>query len=90
MGAGATAAMSMMWWSLFNKMGWPVHYVALLLVIRVSMISLQLSVSPNLPRLIFKISWDIIFALGLIGLMGHVLISNYLENRKKPEVTQSL
>lgn len=90
MGAGATAAMSMMWWSLFNKMGWPVHYVALLLVIRVSMISLQLSVSPNLPRLIFKISWDIIFALGLIGLMGHVLISNYLENRKNPEVTQSL
>ena len=82
MGAGATAAMSMMWWSLFRKFGWPVHYVALLLVVRISMISLQLSVSPNLPRLIFKISWDIIFALGLIGLMSHTLITNYIQNRR--------
>ena len=90
MGAGATVAMSMMWWSLFNKMGWPVHYVALLLVIRVAMISLQLSVSPNLPRLIFKISWDIIFALGLLGMMSHILIYNYLESRNKTEVSQSL
>ncbi len=90
MGAGATVAMSMLWWSLFNKMGWPVHYVALLLVIRISMIGLQLSVSPNLPRLIFKISWDIIFALGLLGFMAHVIIMNYLENRRKPEGIQSL
>jgi len=90
MGAGATVAMSMLWWSLFNKMGWPVHYVALLLVIRISMIGLQLSVSPNLPRLIFKISWDIIFALGLLGFMAHVLVMNYLEHRKNPEVIQSL
>jgi hypothetical protein len=90
MGAGATVAMSMMWWNLFNKMGWPVHYVAMLLVIRISLISLQLSVAPNIPRLIFKISWDIIFALGLLGMMGHILISNYLENRNKPELNQSL
>ncbi|RJU82081.1 MAG: hypothetical protein DWB99_04985 [Candidatus Poseidoniales archaeon] len=90
MGAGATVAMSMMWWGLFNKMGWPVHYVALLLVTRISLISLQLSVSPNLPRLIFKISWDIIFALGLLGFMAHILLYNYLTNRKKPEVSQSL
>ena len=82
MGAGATAAMSIMWWSLFKKFGWPVHYVALLLVFRIAMISMQLSVSPNIPRLIFKISWDIIFAFGLIGLMTHVLITNYLQSRK--------
>lgn len=90
MGAGATVAMAMMWWSLFKKMGWPVHYVALLLVLRISMISLQLSVSPNLPRLIFKISWDIIFSLGLLGMMAHVLISNYLVNRENSKVSQSL
>ena len=36
MGAGATAAMSMMWWSLFKKFGWPVHYVALLLVLGIA------------------------------------------------------
>ena len=82
MGAGATAAMSMMWWSLFKKFGWPVHYVALLLVLRIALISMQLSVSPNIPRLIFKISWDIIFAFGLMGLMLHVLITNYLQSRK--------
>ena len=89
MGAGATAAMSMMWWSLFRKFGWPVHYVALLLVVRISMISLQLSVSPNLPRLIFKISWDIIFALGLIGLMSHTLITNYIQNRRTSEAIKA-
>ena len=83
MGAGATAAMSIMWWSLFKKYGWPVHYIALLLVFRISMISMQLSVSPNIPRLIFKISWDIIFALGLIGLMAHVLIANYIQSRQE-------
>ena len=66
-----------MWWSLFKKFGWPVHYVALLLVLRIALISMQLSVSPNIPRLIFKISWDIIFAFGLMGLMLHVLITNY-------------
>ena len=82
MGAGATAAMSMMWWSLFKKFGWPVHYVALLLVLRIALISMQLSVSPNIPRLIFKISWDIIFAFGLMGLMLHVLVTNYLQSRK--------
>ncbi len=82
MGAGATVAMTMMWWSLFKKSGWPVHYIALLLLFRISMIGLQLSVSPNLPRLIFKISWDIIFAIGLIILMSHVLFVNYLESRK--------
>ena len=90
MGAGATVAMSMMWWSLFNKMGWPVHYVALLLVIRISMIGLQLSVSPNLPRLIFKISWDIIFALGLLGFMAHVLLYNYFQDRSNTKVSKSL
>lgn len=90
MGAGATVAMSMMWWSLFNKMGWPVHYVALLLVARISLISLQLSVSPNLPRLIFKISWDIIFALGLLGFMAHILLYNYLRDRSNTKVSKSL
>ncbi len=86
MGAGPTAAVSLLWWSLFHRFNWPVHYVAMLLIARIAMLSLQLSLSPNLPRLIFKLSWDIIFALGLIGLMLHVLISTYLEKRNQIDV----
>ena len=81
MGAGPMVAVSLLWWSLFHKHNWPVHYVALLLITRIGILSLQLSLSPNLPRLMFKISWDIIFALMLLGLMTHVLISPYLEKK---------
>ena len=81
MGAGPIAAVTLLWWSLFHKHNWPVHYVALLLMIRISLLSLQLSLSPNLPRLIFKISWDILFALMFIGFMTHVLISSSLKKR---------
>jgi hypothetical protein len=89
MGGGPTAAVSLLWWSLFHKNNWPVHYVALLLVLRISLISLQLSLSPNLPRFVFKGSWDIIFALGIIGLMSHVLISSYLGQRNADKVEVS-
>jgi uncharacterized membrane protein YhdT len=81
MGAGPIAAVSLLWWSLFHKHNWPVHYVALLLMTRVALLSLQLSLSPNLPRLIFKISWDILFAMMLLGMMTHVLISSSLKKR---------
>jgi uncharacterized membrane protein YhdT len=81
MGAGPVAAVSLLWWSLFHKHNWPVHYVALLLMTRVALLSLQLSLSPNLPRLIFKISWDILFAMMLLGMMTHVLISSSLKKR---------
>jgi len=76
MGTGPIAAVSLLWWSLFNKHNWPVHYVALLLIARIALLSLQWSLSPNLPRLIFKISWDILFAMLLLGFMAHVLISS--------------
>jgi len=84
MGGGPPVAMTVLWWSLFHKNNWPVHYVALLLVLRISLISLQLSLAPNLPRFIFKISWDIIFALGLLAMMSHILISSYREHRNVP------
>ena len=79
MGTGPIAAVSLLWWSLFNKHNWPVHYVALLLIARIALLSLQWSLSPNLPRLIFKISWDILFAMLLLGFMAHVLISSSLK-----------
>ena len=85
MGAGPTAAVTLLWWSLFHKHNWPVNYVALMLVARISIISLQLSLSPNLPRLIFKISWDIIFSLAILVMMSHVLISSYIESRNNPK-----
>ena len=86
MGGGPAAAMSMLWFTMFKKAGFNINYVAYYLIARFAMLSLQLSISPNLPRLIFKLSWDIIFSLGLLAFMLHLLIQNKLENRTKKSI----
>ena len=85
MGGGPAAAMSILWFSMLQKVGFNMKYVGYYLVARLAMLSLQLSISPNLPRLIFKLSWDIIFSIGLLAFMMHILIQNRIDNRaEKP------
>ncbi len=79
MGGGPAAAMSLLWWSMFHSNGYKMSYVAYFLVARIGMLSLQLSLSPNLPRLIFKLSWDIIFSIGLLTFMVHLIIQSRIE-----------
>jgi hypothetical protein len=86
MGGGPAAAMSILWFSLFYKAGFNIRYVAYFLIARLAMLSLQLSISPNLPRLIFKLSWDIIFALGLLGFMIHVLVQDRIKNKNQKSI----
>lgn len=79
MGGGPAGAMSLLWFSMFASNGYKMRYVALYLTTRIAMLSFQLSLTPNLPRLIFKISWDIIFSLGLLAFMVHLVIQSRIE-----------
>ncbi len=79
MGGGPAGAMSLLWFSMFASNGYKMRYVALYLTARIAMLSFQLSLTPNLPRLIFKISWDIIFSLGLLAFMIHLVIQSRIE-----------
>ncbi len=82
MGGGPAVAMSMLWFSMLGKVGFNLKYVAYYLLARIAVLSMQLSLSPNLPRLIFKLSWDIIFSIGLLLFMCHVIAKDRIEKRK--------
>ena len=86
MGGGPAAAMSILWFSMLLKVGFNMKYVGYYLVARLAMLSLQLSISPNLPRLIFKLSWDIIFSIGLLAFMTHLLVQQRLETRNSKSI----
>jgi hypothetical protein len=86
MGGGPAAAMSLLWFSMFYRAGFNLKYVAYFLSARLAMLALQLSISPNLPRLIFKLSWDIIFSIGLLAFMIHIIIQQKLETQQQKSV----
>ena len=86
MGGGPAAAMSLLWFSMFYSKGYNMKFVAYYLIARISILSLQLSLTPNLPRLIFKISWDIIFSIGLVAFMIHLIIQSRIEEQPENQL----
>ena len=60
MGGGPMILMTLLIFHLFKSIDWPLHLTVWLCILRVAFLSIHLSVSPNLPRLVFKISWDIL------------------------------
>ena len=90
MGGGPAAAMSILWFGMLHKVGFNMKYVSYYLVARLAMLSLQLSISPNLPRLIFKLSWDIIFSIGLLAFMVHILIQNREDKRSEYDIRDAI
>ena len=73
MGAGPVILMGTLWWNLFRANGWPLQMAFIILAVRISALAMQLSISPNLPRLVFKIGWDMVF-----GLMIIVVVASYM------------
>lgn len=69
LGAGPVILIGCLWWHHFQKIGWPINLAFLILVARVAALAIQLSVSPNLPRLVFKIGWDMLLGLVIYGVM---------------------
>ena len=74
MGACPVILIGVLWWNLFRMNQWPLMMAFLLLCVRAAGLSLQLSVAPSLPRLVFKIGWDLLFCLLLIGTSGLLLL----------------
>ena len=80
MGGGPMVLMTILFFHMFKSINWPLHLTVWFCVLRVALLSMHLTVSPNLPRLVFKISWDIalyvlitITISILIGFEKHVL-----------------
>ena len=60
MGGGPMILMTILMFHMFKAINWPLHLTVWFCVLRVAFLGIHLSVSPNLPRLVFKISWDIV------------------------------
>ena len=60
MGGGPMGMMTILIFHMFRSINWPLHLTVWFCVLRVAFLSVHLAVSPNLPRLVFKISWDIV------------------------------
>tara|TARA_B100000212_G_C27356823_1_gene526215 strand:- start:670 stop:1671 length:1002 start_codon:yes stop_codon:yes gene_type:complete len=78
MGAGPVILVGTLWWNLFRRNGWPLQMALTILVIRLAGLSLQLSLSPNLPRLVFKIGWDMLFCIVIIAAIGLFIVYDKL------------
>ena len=73
MGGGPMVLMTILFFQMFKSVNWPLHLTAWYCLLRVAFLAIHLSVSPNLPRLVFKISWDIVL-YAMIGMMIVALI----------------
>jgi len=86
MGACPVILIGIMWWNLFRMNNWPLMMALVLLSVRAAGLSLQLSVSPSLPRLVFKIGWDLLFCLLLIAVSGLFILYDKWLIKKAGEI----
>ena len=77
MGGGPMILMTLLIFHLFKSIDWPLHLTVWFCILRVAFLSIHLSVSPNLPRLVFKISWDIL----LYALIAFILFAMHHAER---------
>ena len=87
MGACPVILIGIMWWNLFRMNNWPLMMALVLLSVRAAGLSLQLSVSPSLPRLVFKIGWDLLFCLLLIAVSGLCILYDKWLNKDAETTT---
>ena len=86
MGGGPMVLMTILFFHMFKSINWPLHLTVWFCVLRVAFLSLHLTVSPNLPRLVFKISWDIaLYALIAITVGILIGIEKYVLRRTMSE-----
>ena len=81
MGGGPMILMTLLIFHMFKSIHWPIHLTVWFCILRVAFLSIHLSVSPNLPRLVFKISWDII----LYALFALILFSMHQVEKLIPK-----
>lgn len=90
MGGGPMVLMTMLFFHMFKSINWPLHLTVWFCVLRVAFLSIHFSVSPNLPRLVFKISWDIaLYALIAIMVVAMIGFEKYLLGRQEDEAIEA-
>jgi len=67
MGVGPILSYMFVLWHTFHRVGWPLHLLAAALLVRASLLWLHLSFAADLPRLVFKTTWDAMFALLIVA-----------------------
>ena len=83
MGGGPMVLMTVLYFHLFKSIDWPLNLTFWFCTFRVALLSIHLSVSPNLPRLVFKISWDILLYLLIAStLLAMIGFDKYLAKQK--------
>ena len=90
MGVGPIAVVSLALFRLFHRAGWCLEATLAFLALRISFHSLQLPFAPELPRLVFKLAWDIIYLLILMLLIIVVRARMYIDwyrNQSSDEAT---
>ena len=90
MGAGPAVLVGMMYLNLFRTNGWDMKYLFMALIVRSSFLAMQLSVSPDFPRVVFKLAWDILFCLLIAGVtLVYMLYDKWLK-RSSIEVANGM
>lgn len=82
MGGGPMILMTMLWFQMFKEIQWPLTFALVLFSLRVALLAIHLSVTPNLPRLVFKVSWDIVLYFGLAAMVLVMLGAEKFRERK--------
>ena len=90
MGGGPMILMTVLWFQMFKEIKWPLTYALTLFSLRVALLAVHLSVTPNLPRLVFKVSWDIVLYLGLGALILSSLGIDKFNQRKALDEPEAL
>ena len=82
--------MTVLWFQMFKEIKWPLTYALTLFSLRVALLAVHLSVTPNLPRLVFKVSWDIVLYFGLSALILSSLGIDKFNQRKALDEPEAL
>ena len=82
MGGGPMILMTILWFQMFKEIKWPMAFALAMFSIRVALLGLHLSITPNLPRLVFKVSLDITLYFGLGALVSAMLLIDKFNQRK--------
>lgn len=90
MGGGPMILMTVLWFQMFKEIKWPLAYALTLFSLRVALLAVHLSVTPNLPRLVFKVSWDIVLYFGLSALILSSLGIDKFNQRKALDEPEAL
>ncbi|MDA8717800.1 alkaline phosphatase family protein [Candidatus Poseidoniales archaeon] len=90
MGGGPMILMTVLWFQMFKEIKWPLAYALTLFSLRVALLAVHLSVTPNLPRLVFKVSWDIVLYFGLGALILSLLGIDKFNERKALDEPETL